>query len=42
MRDPFLIPAGWSGKCEIVKHGKRNERGFCPERTVNVGRDEEM
>ncbi len=25
----------------IVKHGKRNERGFCPERTVNVGRDEE-
>jgi hypothetical protein len=25
----------------IVKHGKREERGFCPERTVNVGRDEE-
>jgi hypothetical protein len=25
----------------IVKHGKRHERAFCPERTVNVGRDEE-
>ncbi len=32
------VVKGSSGNC-LIRHGKKTERGFCPERTVQVGRE---
>ncbi len=32
------VVIGSSQNC-LIRHGKKTERGFCPERTVQVGRD---